>query len=196
LSCQQCHRSSPIQNGKTPDTGFFDGKIAIMLNGEWQTNLNTLSHEEFQANYGVAPFPPPATHPDRASTAVVRGPVVIIPAGALDKEEAVQLLAWMMSPEILADAAYANALLPSSQASAQDPRFQRTPHFETLLDLLAHPNARATIATPISPELNEALAEAEQELLHEGGDPVPLLNKVQAKLAEKLKETLAGYGRP
>jgi multiple sugar transport system substrate-binding protein len=29
LSCQQCHRSSPIQNGKTPDTGFAEGKIAI-----------------------------------------------------------------------------------------------------------------------------------------------------------------------
>jgi spermidine/putrescine-binding protein len=54
---------------------------------------------------------------------VVQGPVLIIPAGAMDKEAAANLLAWMMSPEILAEAAYANSLLPASRTSAQDPRF-------------------------------------------------------------------------
>jgi multiple sugar transport system substrate-binding protein len=93
LSCQQCHRSSPIQNGKIPDTGFVEGKIAMMIDGEWQVSPGALSREAGQVNYGVAPFPPPATHPERAGTAVVRGPAVIFPAAALDKDAAVQLLA-------------------------------------------------------------------------------------------------------
>jgi len=181
MSCQQCHRSSPIRNNKTPDTGFYKGRIAMMIDGQWQASPDTLSQKEPQVNYGVAPFPPPSAHPERANTAVVRGPVLIIPAGAMDKEAAIQLLAWMTSPEILAEAAYANSLLPTSHTSAQDPRFQQIPNFKVFVDLLAHPNAKPAVTTPISLELNEALGQVEKELLYKGGDPVPLLNEVQAE---------------
>jgi len=140
LSCQQCHRSSPIQNGKTPDTGFSAGKIAMMIDGEWQTGPNAFSHEEFQVNYGVAPFPQPVTHAERANTTVVRGPVVIVPAGALDKEASVQLLTWMMSPEVVAEVAYANSFLPTSRMAAQDPRFRENPGCQVFLDLMVHPD--------------------------------------------------------
>jgi multiple sugar transport system substrate-binding protein len=190
LSCQQCHRSSPIQNGKTPDTGFVEGKIAMMLDGEWQTGPNAFSHKEFQLNYGVAPFPPPATHSERANTTVVRGPVVIVPAGALDKDASVQLLTWMMSPEVVAEVAYASSFLPTNRVAAQDPRFRENPACRVFLDLMAHPNAEPTNATHISPELNEALDQVEAEVLEKGSDPVPLLNEVQAKLAAKAKEAL------
>ncbi len=196
MSCQQCHRSSPIQNGKTPDTGFYEGRIAMMIDGQWQASPDALSHEEPQVNYGVAPFPPPSAHSERANTAVVRGPVVIIPAGAMDKEAAVQLLAWMASPEILAEAAYANSLLPTSRTAAQDPRFQQIPNFEVFVDLLAHPNAKPAVTTPISSELNEALGQVEEELLHKGGDPVELLNEAQAEIAPRLQEALSYHGRP
>jgi multiple sugar transport system substrate-binding protein len=196
LSCQQCHRSSPIQNGKTPDTGFAEGKIGMMVDGEWQVSPNALSHEGFQVNYGVAPFPPPAAHPERANSAVVRGPVVIVPAGAQDKEAAFHLLAWMMSPEVMAEAAYANSVLPTSRTAAQDPRFQQMPHFGVFMDLMMHPNAEPADATPISPELNEALSQVEAELLYKGGDLVPQLNEAQAKLAAKLREALSDHDEP
>ena len=191
MSCQQCHRSSPIQNNKTPDTGFTKGRIAMMIDGQWQASPGTFSQEEIQVNYGVAPFPPPSANTERTNTAVVRGPVVIIPAGATDKEAAVQLLAWMSSPEILAEAAYANSLLPTSRMAAQDPRSQRNPNFEVFADLMAHPNAKPAVTTPISVELNEALGQVEEELLHTGGDPVELLNEVQAEIAPKLEEVLS-----
>ncbi|MGD2205870.1 MAG: extracellular solute-binding protein [Anaerolineae bacterium] len=196
LSCQHCHRSSPIQNGKTPDTGFFEGKIAMMIDGEWQVSPNALSHEEFRVSYGVAPFPPPATHPDRANTAVVQGPVVIVPASAVDKEAVVQLLAWMMSPEIVAEAAYAHSLLPTSRTAAQDPRFQEIPNLEVFMSLLAHPNAKYIITTPISSDLNETLGQVEAEVLDKRGDPVPLLNEVQVEFAPRLKEALSYHDGP
>jgi ABC-type glycerol-3-phosphate transport system substrate-binding protein len=126
----------------------------------------------------------------------VRGPVVILPAGAMDKEAAVRLLAWMMSPEIVAEAAHANAFLPTSRLAAQDPRFRTDPDFQVFLDLMAHPNARPAATTPICSELNEALDKVESGLLNTGGDPVPLLNEVQAELAARLEEALADYDRP
>jgi multiple sugar transport system substrate-binding protein len=196
LSCQQCHRSSPIQNNKTPDVGFDEGRIAMVIDGQWQVSSNAPSLEETQVNYGVAPFPPPSAHPERANIIVVRGPVVIIPAGAMDKEAAVQLLAWMMSPEVLAEAAYANSLLPTSRTSAQDPRFQQTPNVEVFVDLMAHPNAKPAVTTPISSELNGALGRVEAELLDKGSDPVQLLNEVQAEIAPKLKDAVVYDDRP
>jgi ABC-type glycerol-3-phosphate transport system substrate-binding protein len=72
---------------------------------------------------------------------------VIIPARAVDKEAAVHLLAWMTSPEIVAEAAHTNSFLPTSQKAAQDPRFQQNPDL-MFMDLLAHPNAWPAITTP------------------------------------------------
>jgi multiple sugar transport system substrate-binding protein len=196
LDCQQCHRSLPIQSQRSPDAGFYQGRIAMMIDGEWQVSLKALSREEPQVNYGVAPFPPPSAHPERANTAMVQGPVLIIPAGAMDKEAAANLLAWMTSSEILAEAAYANSILPTSRTSAQDPRFGQIPNFKVFMDLMAHPNAKPAVTTPVSSELNEALGQVEVEVLHKGGDPAPLLNEVQAEFAPKLKEGLSYHDGP
>jgi hypothetical protein len=196
LDCQQCHRASPLQNTRIPSIGFREGRVAMMIDGQWQTSLNAFSHEESQVNYGLAPFPPPAAHPERAGTNVVQGPVVFMPAAALDKAAAADLLAWMMSPEIAADAAYAASNLPTSRAAAQDPRFHQIASFELFLDLIAHPNARPTVPVPITPVLNEALGRVEDELRRTGGDPEPLLNELQIHFAPRLEEALSYDRRP
>lgn len=197
MSCRQCHRSSPIQNNKIPDLGFLEGRIAMMIDSEWQVESNDPSKGLSQVNYGVAPFPPPSAHPERANTSVVQGPVVIVPAGAIDKDAAGQLLAWMATPEVLADVAHANSNLPTSRTATQDPRFQQIPNLQVFITLLDHPNARHIVTTSISLELNQALGQVEEELLHKnGGDPVLLLNEVQFEFASKLKEVTAYHGRP
>jgi len=196
MSCPQCHRVSPIQNGKTPDIGFQEGRIAMMIAGQWQADLNALSHEGAGMNYGVAPVPPPAAHLERANTSVVQGPVVFMPAGAMDKEIAADVLAWMMSPGIVAEEALATSSLPASRTAAQDQRFDQVPFFEVFMDLLAHPNARPAATTPINQELNEALGQVQEKLLRHGGDPVLLLTEAQAELASELEEALSHEGRP
>ena len=196
MSCQQCHRSSPIQNGKTPDVGFIQGRIAMMIDGQWQATLNARSQGGSRVNYGVAPVPPPAARPEQANTAVVHGSVVFIPAGALDKEMAADLLAWMMSPEIVAEESHATSSLPTSRMAAQDPRFDRIPSFEVFMALLAHPNAKPAVTTPINQQLNEALARVEEDLLSRRGDPVLLLTEIQAELAHELEEASSHQGRP
>jgi ABC-type uncharacterized transport system YnjBCD substrate-binding protein len=127
---------------------------------------------------------------------VVHGPVVFIPAGAMDKEMAADLLAWMMSPEIVAEEAQATASLPTSRMAAQDPRFDELPFFELFIDLLAHPNAKPAATTPVTLELNEALGKVEEKILKEGSDPALLLNEVQTELAANLKEALSRDGTP
>jgi hypothetical protein len=46
------------------------------------------------------------------------------------------------------------------------------------------------ITSPISLELGEALASVEEQVLHAGADPEPLLNEVQDKFAPMLVEAL------
>ncbi len=174
----------------SPDQGFYAGRVAMMVDGEWQVGPNFISHFKPELNYGVAPFPPPADHPERAGTAVVQGTVALIPSGVQDKEAAARLLAWMMSPEIVAEEMVANSNLPTSRTAAQDPRFAQIPNFDVFLNLMGHPNAKYIITTPISLEVNDRLGQIEEQVLHTGADPVPLLNEAQAELAPALAEAL------
>jgi hypothetical protein len=96
----------------------------------------------------------------------------------------------MMSADILAEEMSANYNLPTSTKSAADPRFQENDKFAIFMDLMASANAKPAITTPISSELNETLAQIEEQVLHAGADPVPLLNEAQEKFAPMLAEAL------
>ena len=176
LNCQQCHRYPPRNDGNLPDRGFYNGQVAMMVGGAWQVGDNYIPRFQPDLNYGVAPFPPPTDHPERANTTVAQSAVMVIPVGAEDKSAAAHFLAWMLSPEILAETTYARGSLPATRTATQSSRFQQNPGFMMFLDLLNQPNAMPSITTPIDPELNEALGQIEADVLHKGEDPLSLLN--------------------
>jgi hypothetical protein len=83
-----------------------------------------------------------------------------------------------------------NANLPTSKIAAQDPCFTENPKFAVFMDLMANSNAYYVITTPISLKLNDALGQVEEQVLHTGADPVPLLDQLQAEYAPQLAEAL------
>jgi multiple sugar transport system substrate-binding protein len=175
----------------SPDAPFYAGKVAMMVEGEWQVGPNFIPKLRPELNYGVAAFPPPADHPERAGTIVNQGTVVVIPSGVANKEASAKLLAWMMSPAIVAEEFCYNANLPTSKKAAEDKCFKELgDKFQVFVDLMASENAFAMITTPISFELNDALAAAEEAILYTGADPKTELDKVQADFEAKLKEAL------
>lgn len=174
----------------TPDQPFMAGKLAMYVDGEWMSGPNFISGLKPELNYGVVAFPPPADHKDRAGTVVVGGTVVVIPAGAKDKEASAKLLAWMMSPEILAEEMCANANLPTSKKAAVDPCFTSNPRFNVFVELMGSKNAFPAITTPFSLELNDAMGLAEEEILHTGADPKTRLDALQAEMEPKFKEMI------
>lgn len=187
MNCQQCHRYAPARKNNMPEQGFYDGKVAMMVDGEWQLSENYIPNFNPDLNYGVAPFPVSDLHPEQTDSSVVQGPVVVISSGAQDKEMAAKLLAWMMSPEIVVELAHATTLLPSSLTAAMDPRFQQNPQLQVFMDLMTSSHTSAVISTPISKEVNIALAGVEKDNLHESGsDLALLLSKVQAELQKTL----------
>jgi multiple sugar transport system substrate-binding protein len=175
----------------SPDHPFYAGKVAMMVEGEWQTGPNFISNFKPELNYGVAAFPPPQSNPERAGTIVNQGTVALIPSGAKDKEASAKLLAWMMSPEVIAEEMCANANLPTSKKAADDDCFKAMgPKFQVFIDLMSSSNAFAVITTPLSLELNDALGSAEEEILHTGAEPLPLLEAIQTEFEPKLAEIM------
>jgi len=172
------------------DYPFYTGKLAMYVDGEWMTGPNFISAFKPEASYGVAPFPPPADHPERANTAVVQGTVAVIPVGAKNKDASAKLLAWMMSPAIVAEEFCFNANLPTSKKAAEDPCFTSNPKFKVFTDLISSPNAKIIVTTPISLEFNDAWALLEEQVLHTGADPKPLLDQLQAEFETKLADAL------
>ncbi len=172
------------------DYPFYTGKMAMYVDGEWMTGPNFISAFKPEASYGVAPFPPPADHPERANTAVVQGTVAVIPAGVKDKDASAKLLAWMMSPDIVAEEFCFNANLPTSKKAAQDPCFTANPKFKVFTDLMASPNATYIVTTPISLEFNDAYGLVFEQAVHTGADPKPLLDQLQADFEAKLQDAL------
>jgi len=172
------------------DYPFYTGKLAMYVDGEWMTGPNFINAFKPEASYGVAPFPPPADHPDRANTAVVQGTVAVIPSGAANKEASAKLLAWMMSPEVVAEEFCFNANLPTSKKAAEDPCFTSNPKFKVFTDLISSPNAKIIVTTPISLEFNDAWGLVIEQVLHAGMDPKPILDDVQAEFEVKLADAL------
>ena len=170
------------------DYPFYTGKMAMYVDGEWMTGPNFISAFKPEASYGVAPFPPPADHPERANTGVVQGTVAVIPSGAKDKDASAKLLAWMMSPAIVAEEFCFNANLPTSKKAAQDPCFTENAKFKVFMDLMANPNATHIITTPISLEFNDAYGVVLEQVVHTGAEPGPLLDQLQTEFAPKLEE--------
>jgi multiple sugar transport system substrate-binding protein len=183
--------SSSFGEYSSPDHPFYAGKVAMMVEGEWQTGPNFIQNFKPELNYGVVAFPPPADHLERANTVVNQGTVAVIPSGAKDKVASAKLLAWMMSPEIVAEEMVANANLPTSEKAAQDPRFSENPKFKVFLDLMSSSNAYPMITTPITMELSNAMGTAEEEILHTGADPKTTLDPIQAEFEPKLQEALS-----
>ncbi|MGC9523567.1 MAG: ABC transporter substrate-binding protein, partial [Anaerolineae bacterium] len=170
--------------------GFMAGKIAMMVDGEWMVGDNFIGGLAPDLWYGVGPIPYPAGHPERKGTNTVGGTVALIPSGVANKDAAADLLAWMMTPEIVAEEMVANFNLPSSTEAAEDPRFYENEKFVVFMDLASSPNATSQIFTPISSELLSELDLIEQQVLHQGADPEPLLAEAQTKLQTMLDDVL------
>ncbi|MCB0104757.1 MAG: ABC transporter substrate-binding protein [Caldilineaceae bacterium] len=195
--CNSDYSTDEIQRFKSgfgdyssPDNGFYNGKIAMMVEGEWQPGPNFIQNYKPELYYGVAPFPYPQADPGRANTSVVSGSVVMIPDGAKNKEASADLLAWMVSPEIVAEEMVANFNLPSSAKAAEDPRFHENEKFEIFLTLMGDPNATAPIMSPINGEVTTALGQIEEQVLATCADPLPLLEAAQAELQPQLDAAL------
>jgi multiple sugar transport system substrate-binding protein len=170
------------------ENGFFAQKVAMMIDGEWVVGPNFIPKFSPALNYGVAPIPVAATKMDMYGSATVGGTIVVVPAATKDKQATAKLLAWMESPQVVADIMYQMANLPSSKKAAQDARFKTIKNFQVFIDIMANPKSNGLLNSPVNQELNDAITKAEEKIWQEGADPATLLNEIQKEFEPKLQE--------
>jgi multiple sugar transport system substrate-binding protein len=174
---------------ESPQAGFYAGKVAMMVEGEWQPTFI----KKFAPNlrYGVAPIPYPAAHSERKGTALVYGTVVGIPSNVKDVDRVWKMLAWMEKPENLTDIMLNNGNLPTSKQGLVDARFREDPNFAVFMDLMNSPNATGPVYTPIQSEMSEKLGMIEENV-NKGqvSDIKAELESAQTELQPKLDEAL------
>ena len=160
--------SSGFGSNQGASNPFYVGKVAMMLDGEW--NPYWVSRYAPQMQYGVAPVPPPAAHPERAGTTWIGGNVFCIPADSKHPREAAEFLVWMQSPE--AQTAFAHDMnnVPNIRAALQSPQlrtgtaFRR--QFGKFLDLADSPNAAYFPAMPSASLYMSEMSNATDKVLY------------------------------
>jgi len=173
------------------ENGFFAGKVAMYIDGEWVPGPNFIPKFAPELNYGVAPIPVAADKSDMYGSATVDGTIVVVPASTKNKQATAKMLAWMESPQVVADIMYQFANLPSSKTAAQDPRFKTIKNFQVFIDIMANPNSSGLLNSPINAELSDAISKAEEQIWQAGADPAKLLNDMQKEFEPKLKDAWA-----
>lgn len=165
---------------------FYADQVAMVMDGEWLLGPTFLKNFAPELYYGVAPFPVPADRADAYGSTVVGATVVVVPANTRDSAAAARLLAWLVSPAVLADVLPQYVNLPSSRQAANAPQFGQIRHFQLFMEMLGHPRSIGHLSSPIHEELNDALAKAQERMWQEGADPKQLLDEIQREFEPQL----------
>jgi multiple sugar transport system substrate-binding protein len=111
--------SAGLGQAQGANNPFYVGKVAMMFSGEW--NPYWISRYTPQLQFGIAPIPPPASHPENAETVAFGINDFCISAGSKHPKEAWDFLQWMQSEE--AQVMFARALnnIPNMRVALRAP---------------------------------------------------------------------------
>ncbi|TCO53481.1 ABC transporter substrate-binding protein [Actinocrispum wychmicini] len=116
------------------DNGFQKGKLAIAYDGEYRTAF--IADQAKDLNYGTAPAPMSASNASMYGGGLVTGTIIAIPKGVKNPGASWELVKHMaLDTDVLVQIANGIHNLPSTLASLNSPNLQKSPQFQTFLDL-------------------------------------------------------------
>lgn len=175
---------SGFGQGQGPNNPFFVGKVAMMISGEWIPSW--IEKYAPTMEYGVAPIPYDAAHPDRKGTTLIAVNQLAIPTEARHPKEAWTFLRWLQRPDIQVRFAEALNNVPSTKAALADPDLTtgslRKENFGKFCRIAQNPNARGFPVTPVSQLYQDELGRATEFILYGTKSPEQALADVQKKV--------------
>lgn len=155
---------------------FYTGKVATMIDGEWQSVFT----EKFapELDWGVAPLPYPADQPELEGTTQVSSSTLFIPANSKHKQEAWEFLKYLMDKQAMLDFTMALGNLPSRTSLLDDPAYAELAQFDVWLQALKNPNAKALSSSPIAAQYATDLAAAFDDIAEQRATPEDALARV------------------
>jgi multiple sugar transport system substrate-binding protein len=127
---------------------FENGKLAMMLDGEWRVSF--IKHEHPDLNYGTAPMPVDDAHPELYGSGYVNGTIIGMPKTGKNRDQAWELVKWLTTNDH-ALAEFSNAIrnVPSTASSSKSPELTPDAHFKTFLQIFNNPHSTTVPITPI-----------------------------------------------
>jgi len=128
------------------DHAFHQGKIAIMMDGEYRTAF--LKAQAPQIKFGTAPFP--TWKPADYGTAFTTGTIMGIPKGAKNPGAAWELIKHLtFDTDTIVDLSNAIKNVPSTKAAMESSKLQVDEQFKTFIDLAKSDKLKGNPVTPI-----------------------------------------------
>ena len=119
---------------------FEQGKVAMMMDGEWRTAF--FAADGSNVNYGTAPFPVPDNVKIRYGVGMIGGTVAGIPRGAKNGAAS-----WLVLQDLTMNTKTLNALaddlknVPSTYAALKATTLGQDPKFKVFMDIFQNPNS-------------------------------------------------------
>jgi multiple sugar transport system substrate-binding protein len=127
---------------------FENGKLAMMLDGEWRVSF--IKHEHPDLNYATAPMPVDDAHPELYGSGYVNGTIIGMPKTGKHRDQAWALVKWLTTDDH-ALAQFSNDIrnVPSTASSSKSPELIPDARFKTFLTIFNNPHSTTVPITPI-----------------------------------------------
>ena len=134
-------------NFASPQNPFFNGKVAMIVQGVWMNNfIRQYAPPDFE--YGVAPFPAPASLAG-APVAVADCDVLVIPHGARHPKEAMEFIAYTQTQAAMEKLCLGQKkFTPLREVSPGFVENHPHPYLQTFIDIAKSPNVKPILALP------------------------------------------------
>jgi ABC-type glycerol-3-phosphate transport system substrate-binding protein len=183
--------SSGFGGAFTPTDGFYSGKVAMVIHGNWYQEA---IHEYApKLNFGVAPIPYPPGGRKDASTFNTN--LYFLPKNGVDPSsdvEAVKYTIFATSGRILASDVNEWMSIPVHKTT-KDIKFYKNgkidnPIFKVVMEVADSPNSGTPALTNVATELGTDLANIQDDVIYHNESPGPLLKALQAKLQPQVQK--------
>lgn len=176
---------SGFGSSASPQNAFLSGKVGMVLQGVWIHNFIERYAPGMQ--WGAAPFPYPAGHPELAFTTSADADVLTIPKGSPHPEEAFAFMTYMSQQAVLEKLCLAQQkFTPLKNVSDDFWRAHPNPYIRLFRELGMSKNAFAIPQTGIWSEYYRALGNAVDLIQNLSQTPTAALADVQAQMQAAL----------
>lgn len=161
----------------SPEDPFYTGKVAMVIDGEWQAV--GIKNGAPELDWGVTSIP--VAEPALEGSTQLTASTLFIPANAEHKEEAAEFLAYLVDSEAMRDFSLALGNLPARTSLLADEAYAAIPQFDVWLEGLESSNVESLASQPYSAEYAADLATAFDDVVRGAASPEEAMAAVVAK---------------
>lgn len=165
---------------QSPQNPFYQGKLAMVVDGEWQPSF--IDEYAPDLEWGVAPIPHPDDRPELANSTLVEPGTLFIPSNSQHPDEAWEFMKYLVSAEAMLPFTLALSNLPSRTSLLDHADYDKITNFDLFLDLLSSENAHSLPAQPSYAEYTADLETADDEITRLVKSPQEAYAQVASKV--------------